>query len=109
MNRTLGALPTQELELLSNMKLFVSQLGNYKHYRARLAHSRGPTSPYLGTYLTDLTYIKDGNPLHVPDRDDLINFSKLKLFGTILEQVISFQVRHPPNSSKLYSSSTSPS
>lgn len=92
----MACLPSQEAELLEQMQVFVSQIGNYGSYRHRLAESHGPTSPYVGMYLTDLTYINDGNPTFVPDRPELVNFTKAKLIGTILEQIISFQVNISP-------------
>jgi hypothetical protein len=42
-----------------------------------------------GVYLTDLTFIEDGNPDYV---NELINFSKRSLIYTVIAKIQQFQV-----------------
>jgi hypothetical protein len=42
-----------------------------------------------GVYLTDLTFIEDGNPDYI---NELINFSKRSLIYTVIAKIQQFQV-----------------
>lgn len=42
----------------------------------------------LGVFLRDLTFIEDGNPDKI---NELVNFEKIKLMGSIIQEVKSFQ------------------
>ncbi len=46
---------------------------NYKLLREAVKQSQIPCLPYLGVYLSDLTFIADGNADKI---EDLINFEK---------------------------------
>ncbi|GAA6009704.1 uncharacterized protein JCM10292_003626 [Rhodotorula paludigena] len=49
---------------------------NYKEYRDILRKSAPPCVPFLGVYLTDWTFIGDGNPDMLRERPHQINFHK---------------------------------
>jgi RasGEF domain/RasGEF N-terminal motif len=66
---------------------------SYKQYRAALHSAEGPTIPYIGTFLTDLTFIEDGNPDLV---DGLINFEKRKLLYSIVKDIATYQQHQYP-------------
>jgi hypothetical protein len=54
----------------------------FKTYRVRLASATPPCVPYIGLWLTDLTFLDDGNPEFV---EGLVNFKKMrKLADTIM-------------------------
>ena len=62
--------------------------GNYKDYRRTLRTCDPPAVPYLGIYLTDLTFIEEGNS----DMDgNLINFDKRYKIAAILSEIQQFQ------------------
>lgn len=67
----------------------MSNEGSYKTYRGALFQARPPCLPYLGVYLTDLTFIEDGNPDYV---NELINFSKRSLIYTVIAKIQQFQL-----------------
>ena len=62
--------------------------GSYKEYREILHHCDPPTIPYLGTYLTDLTFIEDGNQ----DFDgNLINIDKRYKVAAVIIEIQQYQ------------------
>jgi len=62
---------------------------NYKSPRAALATANPPCIPYLGIYLTDLTFIEDGNnDLTV---EGLINFEKRRRVASVITSIQTFQ------------------
>ena len=61
---------------------------SYKTYREALHSCDGPTIPYIGTFLTDLTFIEDGNPSEI---DGDINFEKRSLLYRVMKEIISYQ------------------
>eukprot|EP00026_Physarum_polycephalum_P002714 Phypoly_transcript_02722.p1 GENE.Phypoly_transcript_02722~~Phypoly_transcript_02722.p1 ORF type:complete len:821 (+),score=152.14 Phypoly_transcript_02722:35-2497(+) len=70
----------------------------YKGYRTLLSNANPPCIPYLGVYLTDLTFIDDGNPDTI---NGLINFAKRKLVYTVIDKVKQYQ-QSPYNLQPVY-------
>jgi len=68
-------------ELLSSEK-------GYKNYRARVHNINPPLLPYLGVYLTDLTFLEDGNLGTV---DGLINFKKREMIFNVIAEIQQYQ------------------
>ena len=66
----------------------MSHEGSYRDYRMTLHNVDPPTIPYLGTYLTDLTFIEDGNQ----DMDgQLINFDKRYKVAAVIGEIQQYQ------------------
>ena len=63
--------------------------GNYRTYRQLLHASDPPLIPYLGVYLTDLTFIEEGNPNLVDGR--LINFDKRFHIADVIQEIQQYQ------------------
>eukprot|EP00297_Palpitomonas_bilix_P023714 CAMPEP_0113894482 /NCGR_PEP_ID=MMETSP0780_2-20120614/16752_1 /TAXON_ID=652834 /ORGANISM="Palpitomonas bilix" /LENGTH=629 /DNA_ID=CAMNT_0000885047 /DNA_START=31 /DNA_END=1920 /DNA_ORIENTATION=- /assembly_acc=CAM_ASM_000599 len=83
LRHTFDDLPRKSADALKALKELLKSDGAYKGYRDALHTSNPPIVPYLGVYLTDLTFIEDGNPDNV---GDLINFTKREyVFNVILE------------------------
>jgi len=86
------------LTSLPNRKVYerISQLvhsqDNYKTLRNSLRTLTPPCIPYLGMYLTDLTFIEDGNVDE--NQDGLINFNKRKMIAATILEIQSYQ--QPP-------------
>ena len=86
-------LPKKELPNAAKTKLqylesVMSHEGSYREYRTILHNCDPPTIPYLGTYLTDLTFIEDGNP----DMDGhLINFDKRYKVAAVIGEIQQYQ------------------
>jgi len=89
-------------EDFSNIKTLMAQEGNYKIYRTILKNANPPCLPYLGVFLTDLTFIEDGNPniLNIDGRTDIINFEKMRKVSVVIEKIVIYQ-QQPYNFSKV--------
>jgi len=61
---------------------------SYHVYRQNLHLSTPPCIPYIGVYLTDLTYMEDGNPNFIENR---INFTKRSLISTLIREIQQYQ------------------
>ena len=73
---------------LKFLEAIMSHEGSYREYRTKLHNCDPPTIPYLGTYLTDLTFIEDGNP----DMDgSLINFDKRYKVAAVIGEIQQYQ------------------
>eukprot|EP01128_Nolandella_sp_AFSM9_P001128 TRINITY_DN1123_c2_g5_i1.p1 TRINITY_DN1123_c2_g5~~TRINITY_DN1123_c2_g5_i1.p1 ORF type:complete len:664 (-),score=149.08 TRINITY_DN1123_c2_g5_i1:283-2274(-) len=62
--------------------------GGFATYRSMLEKSVTPCIPYVGVFLTDLTFTEEGNENQYKD---LINFTKRRLVGRIIEKIVNFQ------------------
>jgi hypothetical protein len=59
-------------------------------HRHEVAQKKGQAIPYIGVYLTQLTFCYDGNPDYI---DGLVNFSKCVLISKIIDRILSFQTK----------------
>lgn len=67
----------------------VSYKQNFRNMRQAIARSSSPVTPYLGMYLSDITFLEQGNPDETPD--GLINVAKMSLFARSLETLTSMR------------------
>ncbi|ELR16435.1 nucleotide exchange factor RasGEF, putative, partial [Acanthamoeba castellanii str. Neff] len=61
------------LSSFQKMETLMHPQSAFKNYRESLHEASPPCIPYLGVYLTDLTFIEDGNP---DESEGLVNFYK---------------------------------
>jgi hypothetical protein len=85
---TFNELPKREKAALQLLMEKMSSKGSYKEYRELLKRVSPPKIPYLGVYLTDLTFIEDGNPNNI---GHLINFHKRRLVHRVLQDIEQYQ------------------
>eukprot|EP01114_Cavostelium_apophysatum_P024760 TRINITY_DN9813_c0_g1_i3.p1 TRINITY_DN9813_c0_g1~~TRINITY_DN9813_c0_g1_i3.p1 ORF type:complete len:1246 (+),score=370.12 TRINITY_DN9813_c0_g1_i3:63-3800(+) len=73
-------------ENLRKMQAIFDPSSSYKTYRQahKVATSKGPCLPYLPTTLSDLTFAEDGNPDHLQNNKQLINFAKREITCSII-------------------------
>jgi len=72
----------------------LSPVQNWKGYRANLKFVNPPCVPYLGVYLTDLTFIEEGNKNYLTvksGRTDLINLEKMRMQALIIQDMMLYQ------------------
>ncbi|KAJ3300426.1 hypothetical protein HK104_000484 [Borealophlyctis nickersoniae] len=82
-------------EAYEEVAALVSPKGQYANYRKVLKDLVPPAIPFLGVYLTDLTFIELGNPDFLPD-SHFINFEKRRKVHVVIRAIQSFQ-RTPYN------------
>lgn len=72
---------------------------NFAEYRARLKEAVAPCLPFLGVYLTDMTFIEDGNPDYrtTPSGKQLINFDKHLKTTRSISEIQRFQIPYRYN------------
>jgi hypothetical protein len=86
---TIARLPKNTTALLNRLEEIMSMQSAFKNYRALLSQSMPPAIPYIGVYLTDLTFINDGNPDMLSN--NRINFVKHRYVHNIIETIQKFQ------------------
>jgi son of sevenless len=70
-------------------KLMVSTK-NFNEYRETLHKANPPCTPFLGVYLTDLTFIEDGIPSNLK-KNNLINFAKRAKTAEVIRDIQQYQ------------------
>jgi len=88
---TKEALPASFRQWFDTQMKLMNPDGAYHHYRDALHTADPPCLPYLGVYLTDLTFIEDGNKDFL---NGLINFRKRQLVYGIISEVQLYQQTH---------------
>ncbi|XP_050595324.1 ras-specific guanine nucleotide-releasing factor 1-like isoform X1 [Bombus affinis] len=76
----------QTIERLQNI---VSSDGRFRNLRDALHRCDPPCIPYLGLYLTDLSFIEEGTPTMT--EDGLLNFSKMRMIAHVIREIRHFQ------------------
>jgi len=65
---------------------------NYSAYREIVATATPPFIPYLGLYLSDLTFIEDGNQDTLAD-GAYVNFEKCSMVAKVIQDLCKFQLQ----------------
>ncbi|XP_008204830.2 ras-specific guanine nucleotide-releasing factor 2 isoform X1 [Nasonia vitripennis] len=76
----------QTIERLQNI---VSSEHRFRNLRDALHRCDPPCIPYLGLYLTDLSFIEEGTPNFTDD--GLLNFSKMRMIAHVIREIRHFQ------------------
>jgi len=84
LKHTMERVSSQHLQTLEELEQLMSMENSYKRYREALRVAIPPRIPHLGVYMTDLTFIDEGNSDYY---GKLINFQKRALVGRMIEDV----------------------
>ena len=88
LKKTWEGLSNFRMDKFHTLETLLSNAQNYKQLRETLGQTPAPCIPYLGMYLSDLTFIEDGNP----DRlNDMINFVKRRKVANVIRQIQQYQ------------------
>lgn len=91
---TKEGLKKEHVDLLAELETVMKAEGSYRNFRQILHQIAPPCCPYLGMYLTDLTFMDDGNPDYVksPAGDTkLINFKKREMIVGVISEIQQYQ------------------
>ncbi|TVY47765.1 Ras guanine nucleotide exchange factor A [Lachnellula occidentalis] len=99
LKKTWDVVSTRRKEMLKGLQAIVEPDKNYATLRKRLHDHVPPCLPFVGTYLTDLTFVDAGNPATkqlpaVGDSDGMavINFDKHTRTAKIIGELQRFQI-----------------
>mmetsp|Transcript_10822 Transcript_10822/g.18090 ORF Transcript_10822/g.18090 Transcript_10822/m.18090 type:complete len:176 (+) Transcript_10822:29-556(+) len=95
LKHTQALLSQKHRDVKEELQQVISRNQSFKNYRSVLHTATGPTVPFLGVYLTDLTFTEDGNPDYVANKaqpsEKLINFKKHKLVHNTISEIQLYQ------------------
>ncbi|ORY03974.1 ras GEF, partial [Basidiobolus meristosporus CBS 931.73] len=91
LKKTWNLLPGKHETLTENLRRITDHSRNYSEYRRQLKESSLPCLPFLGIYLTDLTFTDDGNRAF-RRTNQVINFNKHVKTVRIIQEIQQFQV-----------------
>jgi len=86
---TWAALGSKQLELYEELNELLSSNCAYKSLRATIHNIQPPCIPYMGMYLSDLTFLNDGNPKYL--ENGYINFDKCRRMSAVIREIIQYQ------------------
>nr|XP_012233028.1 PREDICTED: ras-specific guanine nucleotide-releasing factor 2-like isoform X2 [Linepithema humile] len=76
-------------QTIDRLQHIVSSDGRFRNLRDALHRCDPPCIPYLGLYLTDLSFIEEGTP-NITE-DGLLNFSKMRMIAHVIREIRHFQ------------------
>jgi hypothetical protein len=83
LKKTWEGLPTKYRVILENLRKATEHSRNYAEYRSRIRNAVPPCLPFVGLFLTDLTFSYEGNPAERPSPVEpslrLINFDRYQV------------------------------
>jgi son of sevenless-like protein len=77
-------------ETLESLRKLMGSTKNFAEYRETLHKAQPPCTPFLGVYLTDLTFIEDGIPSNLK-KNNLINFAKRAKTAEVIRDIQQYQ------------------
>lgn len=90
LKQSIPLLPSKELKQLEDLRTLMSPNQNSKAIRDLMGTIAPPCIPYIGLFLTDLTFIEDGNQDFLTEHN-LINWDKRRKVSAVILQVRQFQ------------------
>ena len=86
-------IPEEEIAIVDELDSEMKHDSSYKRYRLASREAIPPIVPYIGIYLTDLTFIEDGNPNNCENNH--INITKFEKIANVISEFKSHQNRYP--------------
>ncbi|XP_032666543.1 ras-specific guanine nucleotide-releasing factor 2-like isoform X3 [Odontomachus brunneus] len=89
LKKTWEKVPKTTKQTIERLQHIVSSDGRFRNLRDALHRCDPPCIPYLGLYLTDLSFIEEGTPNLT--EDGLLNFSKMRMIAHVIREIRHFQ------------------
>ncbi|CAF1602417.1 unnamed protein product, partial [Didymodactylos carnosus] len=99
LKNTWDRISKQNKQVINKLQNLVHSDGKFKNLRDTLSRIDPPAVPYLGLYLSDLSFIEESTP-DISEKC-MINFSKMRMKTHIISEVRRFQsmpfkIKHNP-------------
>lgn len=91
LRKTWAHVPSLAIQQLHGLNSIMQSTKNFASYRAAMHQVSPPCIPFLGVYLTDLTFIEDGNPDRLRHDERLINFAKQHMTSEVVREIMIYQ------------------
>ena len=88
LKKTWEGISEESKKIFKNLHSQTSTLNNFSNIRLRILNVKPPCIPYIGIYLTDLTFIQDG---HQKYQNGKINFVKCLQFAKVIRDIQTYQ------------------
>ncbi|TFY81918.1 hypothetical protein EWM64_g2092 [Hericium alpestre] len=89
LKRTWEQINQRYMTQLGACEMTIDSNKNFNNYRSLLARITPPCVPFVGVYLTTLTFIQDGAPNYVSG--DLVNFRKRQKAAEVIDEIKKWQ------------------
>lgn len=86
LRKTWDKVPKTIKQTVNKLQAVVCSDGRFRAMREALHRCDPPCIPYLGMYLTDLSFIEEGTPDFTPE--GLLNFSKMRMVSETMRVII---------------------
>jgi len=83
--------PSKTMQTFDELNKVMHSTMNFSVYREKIHTVSLPCLPFLGVYLSDLTFIEDGNPNMLRNNEKLINFSKRMKTAEVIRDLQQYQ------------------
>ncbi|KAI4143694.1 MAG: hypothetical protein LQ340_006908 [Diploschistes diacapsis] len=90
LGRTWQQVSARTQATLEVLRALIASTKNFAEYRETLHKANPPCIPFLGVFLTDLTFIEDGIP-SIFKRTNLINFAKRAKAAEVIRDIQQYQ------------------
>jgi son of sevenless-like protein len=92
LKQTYDAMPDETKQTADHLVTFLNRDKNFKNLRHAIRQQKPPLIPYVGLYLTDLTFIEEGSSKYI-EREGLkmINFDKCRKFASVIRDIQTYQ------------------
>eukprot|EP01119_Soliformovum_irregulare_P004557 TRINITY_DN1560_c0_g1_i1.p1 TRINITY_DN1560_c0_g1~~TRINITY_DN1560_c0_g1_i1.p1 ORF type:complete len:1166 (+),score=383.87 TRINITY_DN1560_c0_g1_i1:136-3633(+) len=91
LKKTWKSIPKKNQQDYQDLKALCTTRYSFKALREKIHTANPPIIPYLGVYLSDLTFIEDGNSDLIDG--GLINFDKRRLLASVIAEIQQYQLQ----------------
>ncbi|CAE6415553.1 unnamed protein product [Rhizoctonia solani] len=93
LKRTWDSVPAKVTAILDDVEATLDSGKNFTAYKQRLKTVDAACVPFLGVYLTVLTFIQDGNKDFISKEQGIINFGKRQKAADVIREIQSYQAK----------------